>query len=282
MKAFLSDVRIGLKALSSAYAFMRIHKLRHYFLYPLILSILFWVIGLQLIEQWVDVVSEYIHGRWDLGLGSVRGNPEQSFIAEAWESIKAFYNDGYTVVLSFIIRIVMWILLILVGKYVMLALLSPVLALLSERSEEIITGRNYPFNLKQFLMDILRGVLVAMRNLVAELLMLSVLWICTLLLPVLAPVNAIIAFGISAFYYGFSMLDYVSERQRLSLSESFRKIRSRRGLSIALGVGVGIGLLVPVVGFIIASFTSIVSVVAAVNVSYAEPLNYQSEIKVID
>ena len=178
--------------------------------------------------------------------------------------MKGWYNDGYSVILTLIVRIVMWVLLFVVGKYVMLASLSPVLALLSERCDEIVSGKRFPFKLGQFLKDIGRGILVALRNLFAELGMLSLLWVFTFVIPILAPVTIVLAFVISAFYYGFSMIDYIHERDRMGLRKSFQFMRDHRGLAIALGVGIAAGMMIPLIGFIIASFISILGAVAAV------------------
>lgn len=49
-------------------------------------------------------------------------------------------------------------------KYLFLIVGSPLFAYLSEKTESIIEGKDYPFNLKQLLMDVLRGVKLALRN----------------------------------------------------------------------------------------------------------------------
>ena len=94
--------------------------------------------------------------------------------------------------------------------------------------------------------------------------MLSLLWVFTFVIPILAPVTIVLAFVISAFYYGFSMIDYIHERDRMGLRESFQFMRDHRGLAIALGVGIAAGMMIPLIGFIIASFISILGAVAAV------------------
>lgn len=261
--ALISDFKTGLKAFSEAMHFIREHKLRHYFIYPLVLSVLYWIGGYQIIDGITQWVSDSIHGRLDLEPRQVEDGTF-SFFWSIVETMKGWYNDGYTVILTLIVRIVMWVLLFVVGKYVMLASLSPVLALLSERCDEIVSGKRYPFKLGQFLKDIGRGILVAVRNLFAELGMLSLLWVFTFIIPLLAPVSIVLAFVISAFYYGFSMIDYIHERDRMSLRESFQFMRDHRGLAIALGVGIAAGMMIPLIGFIIASFISILGVVAAV------------------
>ena len=49
-------------------------------------------------------------------------------------------------------------------KYIFLIIGSPVFAYLSEKTEGIIEGKDFPFNLKQLLKDIVRGVKLAFRN----------------------------------------------------------------------------------------------------------------------
>lgn len=259
----IKELKIGLRAFTEAMSFIRRNKLRHYFIYPLVLSILYWVGGYQIVDGITQWVSDSIHGRLDLDQREVEEGTF-SFFWSIVETMKGWYNDGYTVILSLVVRIVMWLLLFVMGKYFLLACLSPVLALLSEKSEEIATGKHFPFKAGQFLKDVARGVLVAIRNLFAELGLLSLLWIVTFMIPILAPISVVLSFLISSFYYGFSMIDYVNERDRKGLRESFQFMRDHRGLAIALGVGIAAGMMLPLIGFIIASFVSILGVVAAV------------------
>ncbi len=261
--SLLSEFKTGLQAFSGAMSFILKNRLRHYFIYPLILSILYWFGGYQVIDTLTQWVSDSIYGKLDLEPRQVEEGTF-SFFWSIVETMKGWYNDGYTAILSFVVRIMMWILLFVVGKYLLLASLSPVLALLSEKSEEILTGKRIPFHVGQFIKDVGRGVLVALRNLFAELGMLTLLWITTFIIPILAPLTLILAFLISSFYYGFSMIDYINERDKKGLRESFQFMRDHRGLSIALGVGIAAGMAIPLIGFIIASFVSILGAVAAV------------------
>jgi CysZ protein len=48
------------------------------------------------------------------------------------------------------------------------------------------------------------------------------------------------------FYYGFSFLDYVSERLRFTVDESILFVRKHRGLAIAIGMIYSLMILVPV------------------------------------
>ncbi len=49
-------------------------------------------------------------------------------------------------------------------KYLFLIIGSPVFAYISETTQAIIDGKEYPFDLKQFVKDIKRGIAIAIRN----------------------------------------------------------------------------------------------------------------------
>ena len=118
----------------------------------------------------------------------------------------------------------------------MLILLSPLLAYASERTEEIITGQSFPFRLGLFLNEIGRGILMALRNGSLELLITLAVWAGTLFLAPLAPVSAVALWFVSSWFYGFSMFDYVFERQRMGVRASAKAARDRRGVVLANGM----------------------------------------------
>jgi CysZ protein len=122
-----------------------------------------------------------------------------------------------------------------VNKYVVLVTLSPVLAYASELAEEKLTGRTYPFSALQLVKDTGRGILIAIRNGVLELTISLVLWTMTFFVPVLLPFSTLALFGVSAYFYGFSMFDYAFERRRMRVGESVRAAHANLGLVLAIG-----------------------------------------------
>ena len=68
-------------------------------------------------------------------------------------------------------------------KYLVMMFLSPLLAILSEKTEEILTGNKYKFNFKQLIIDVKRGIGIAIRMLLAEFGLVYWVWypICSLL-----------------------------------------------------------------------------------------------------
>jgi CysZ protein len=155
--------------------------------------------------------------------------------ASFWASIKEFVNGVRVGVTTVLLQVAILYILFKVNKYLVLILLSPLLAYASERTEEILTGRTYPFSWGQLLKDALRGALIALRNAFLELGITIGLWVLTLLVPILAPLTAVLLFVVSSYLYGFSMVDYVFERRRLRIGESVRAVNDRLGIVLANG-----------------------------------------------
>lgn len=169
-----------------------------------------------------------------------------------WEGVKAAINGAREVVVRWILRIAIAYLLFVANKYIVLVVLSPLLAYASERAEEILTGRVFPFSWRQLMKDAVRGALLAMRNGVLELSFSVVLWLLTLFLPFISPISFVLLFLVSAYFYGFSMFDYVFERHRLGIRASARAARENRGMVLANGALFWLLMLIPFVGVVVA------------------------------
>ncbi len=137
-------------------------------------------------------------------------------------------------------------------------IMSPVLALLSEKTEKILTGSDYPFKFMQLIKDIIRGNLIVIRNISIE-----ILWTVLLFfigyIPIIGYFAPIVLLMISFYFFGFSMIDYSSERHKLSIRESIKYVRKNKGFAIANGCIFYLLLLIPVLGLLVAPSYSIVA-----------------------
>ena len=147
-------------------------------------------------------------------------------------------------------------------KYVVLIVMSPVLALLSEKVDGILTNREFPFDMKRFINDVLRGVILALRNLAIEFCILFGLFLLSFI-PVLGWIAPILMLIVEFFFFGFSMIDYSNERRRMSVSESTKFIMNNKGLAIANGGVFYALLLIPVVGIMIGPTYGVVAATLA-------------------
>ena len=142
-------------------------------------------------------------------------------------------------------------------KYVFLIVGSPVFAWLSKKTQAIILEDEHPvFN--NFLQDVLRGIKIALRNsLWQTVYMFSILIIC--LIPIIGWASPVLAVFVECYYFGFSMLDYTSERRGLSSAESIDFIERYKGLAIGNGMVFYLMHIFPVIGWILAPGYAIIA-----------------------
>ena len=136
-------------------------------------------------------------------------------------------------------------------KYLFLIFGSPVFAWLSEKTDAIIYDGKYRFHAKKFLKDIVRGIQIALRNTLWQ-----TVYIISIILLSLVPfvgwAMPILAITTECFYFGFSMLDYTSERRGLSASQSADFINRHKGLAVGNGMVFYLIHLLPIIGWVFA------------------------------
>lgn len=247
--SFWSDYGIGVSTHLDAIRFVRRHRLWGYFLYPVILLVILAIAGFFSIFAFSHYLTDWLF----------------SFLQTDFHTGEDWLGGFLQLLLwivkflaSFVIRIYIFLLALKVIRYIVLILCSPMMALLSEKVEELVTGNSYPFNFAQFLKDVLRGVLVNLRNLAFELsitiALLVVGWI-----PVIGLITVPVSLLVSWYFLGFNMIDYTCERRRMPVSEGARFIRKRKGIAIGNGMIFSWLLLVPFAGLIIAPVLSSVA-----------------------
>jgi CysZ protein len=245
---FRQSFSTGFNSYSKATSFIIQNKLGGYFIFPLVLNILLIAVGYHSVASWGNDVMAFLSD-W-AGM-------------ENWDFWGAQFLVGLIKALIWLLlRILFFLVYAYVGGYVILIFLSPVFAYLSERTEQIITGQDYPFNFNQFTKDILRGILLAIRNLSIELFFTFLLFLASFI-PLLGYLTVPALVLLSSYFYGFSFIDYSLERKRLNIADSVHYIRSKKGLAIGNGLVFSLILMIPFVGVTIAGFVSIVSVVGA-------------------
>jgi CysZ protein len=250
-KVFFKEFGLGIAAYRSAFSFIIENKLAYFYLAPLIITIVLWVSGIVGLSFFTDWINTLVNNWFGVNLSSSSFNLLSDY--------KEIISQTGNVLITIILYILMLYLVYRLNKYVMLILISPVLAYLSEKVEIIITGKDFPFNTKQFFNDVLRGIIIALRNLVIEVSLIILLWALTIAIPILAPFTALFLIIISAYFYGFSMIDYTNERRKYNLSESITFIRQHKGLVIGNGLVYHFVFMIPFIGAVFAPITASVA-----------------------
>ena len=173
-----------------------------------------------------------------------------------WRSIQNFSDYALSGIIDIAVTLGLFFLFHKLNKYVVLVLMSPVMSLLSERTDEKLTGREFPFDWIQLFKDIWRGIRIAVRNFTIEMAIIIGVWIVNLAITALvpplviitAPVGAVFTWLVGAYFFGFATMDYTNERRRLNVRESVTFIRANKGIALGNGIVFAILMWIPFVG----------------------------------
>ncbi|OQP51033.1 hypothetical protein A4H97_04240 [Niastella yeongjuensis] len=240
----LKEIVTAIQSYARAHRFIREHKLWKWIIVPGIFYTLLFIAGF--IFFWASssqVVSAFNH----------------------WLGIDRWVHSQRSQILSFIflmgeimVRLIMMLFYFSLFKYLFLIIGSPIFAYLSEKTESIMEGKDFPFSFKQLFADIVRGIKLALRNTLWQ----SVYTVSLLILsfiPVVGWVVPVTTVLVECYYYGFSMLDYSCERHRLSPSESIAFIGKHKGLAIGNGMVFYLMHLLPFIGWVLAPAYAVVA-----------------------
>ena len=232
----------GIQCYTEALGFMFKHNLWHYFFYPLALNIGFFFLGFQLIDILSDDLNEWIRVYF-----GINGDEQYWF--------KTLLNSIIDWTIRVTSKIIFLIVFPFIGGYFTIIILSPILAYLSERTAGIITGKEFPFDILQITRDVVRAVLIALRNMMIQLFFVIGFFIIGFI-PVIGWLVAVAGnFLTAAYFYGYSFIDYTNERNRLSVRASSKFVRKNMWFSI------GSGTIFALIGSIMASFVCVMAVV---------------------
>lgn len=233
----LEEIIIAIQSYFKAHRFIVKNKLWKWILIPGIIYCILFVIGIYFFWESASFMINY-------------------FLSEM--GVKAWLQRENAHWLNFLFifgQIVLQLILLLFYfswfKYFFLIIGSPLFAYLSEKTEAIILNKDYPFSIKKFVTDILRGIKIALRNTLWQTVY-TVAILILALIPVLGWITPLVALFVECFYFGFSMLDYTNERKGLSSFQSVDFINRHKGLAIGNGMVFYLMHALPLIGWIFA------------------------------
>jgi len=233
----LKEIIIAVEAYFKAHNFIVKHRLWKWILVPGIIYALLFVFGIYLFWESSVYVIDYFFSKTGLKTWLKKED-------ESW--LRFIFIFG-----QIILQLILMLFYFSWFKYLFLIIGSPVFAWLSEKTEAIIHNQNYPFNLKKFLNDVVRGIRIALRNTLWQTVYtISILFLS--LIPLVGWATPVLAVFVECFYFGFSMLDYTSERKGLSATQSIDFIGHHRGLAMGNGMIFYLMHALPVIGWVFA------------------------------
>ncbi|MEY3398755.1 MAG: hypothetical protein RL220_1349, partial [Bacteroidota bacterium] len=210
----IHDFSIGIRAWMDSWKFISRHGLWHYFLYPFIIGLLWYMGMFAFIVEVLDYL--WINIAPKVEFSHIPGDTFSQRTLEVLSNIAKY-------AMAVVVGILLFITAHKLSKYIILIAMSPVMSLLSERVNDILDGKPQPFSLAKLLKDIVRGTALALRNMFLELIIVWGIGLADILLTmtvpplgvILAILTPVATFIAGAYFFGFSALDYTCERNGL-------------------------------------------------------------------
>lgn len=258
----LKEIIIAVQSFFDAHNFIRRHKLWKWILIPGIIYCILFSIGI-----YTFILSSNSAVSWfskKIGL-------------ETW--LQKERNDLLSflfVMAGIVLRLILFYFYFSLFKYFYLIIGSPVFSYLSEKTSSIIEGRDFPFSLRQLLKDMQRGVLIALRNAGWQTFYVLMLLLVSLV-PLVGWITPLIGMFIECYYYGFSMVDYSLERNKLPPSASIDYITHHKGLAIGNGMMFYLMHAAIIVGWIVAPAYAVVAATLSLYKVKGVQVRYEAE-----
>lgn len=161
-------------------------------------------------------------------------------------------------IIVFIIRVIMIGIEYLFFKAVLLTLLAPFFSYISEKVETKIYGTKYSFTLKENIGFILRGVKIAGKSLLKEI-VITLLIILLSFIPAVNFVVPILIFIVQSYFISYNFVDYTLERHKYGEKESIQFMKSNRVTFTFAGAIFTFVYFIPIVGIIVGPLLAIVA-----------------------
>jgi CysZ protein len=250
----MQDFITGFLAFFKAFGFILSNRMGKWYLVPIILWVLLVATSTFTLAGWL---SPYIREWIDAWLGIEVPAAERSF----WSTAREWLHNGLRVASGWLITLLLWYLFGRMMKYIILIIMSPLLAWLSEKAEKIITGKDYPFSLFQLLKDAWRGILITIRNLIIELFLMALGFAGSFFFPAAAPFITLFLFAVNCYFMGFSMYDYYAERRKMGLRQSIAFMKQNRMMVTGLGFAFNLMAWIPFADWVLAPINGTVGAV---------------------
>jgi CysZ protein len=243
---FITDFFKGIRFFLQSSGLLFTKRFRLFLIYPILAKLIFWsiaIFGIVTLNSWLKENFQEIL--------MMKGIPENGHWLSAAKNVLNPHTAFVSGLISILISFLIFFFLSIVNKYLLLILLSPVISIISEITEEEVKGNRFVFRPIKFLKDILRGCIISVRNMLVE----YIFFFLGFLL-LLIPFTGIFLFGIyqifllflSWYFFGFSLIDYSCERHGFGLRHSLTMIRDHKGIACGIGFMYWILITPPIIG----------------------------------
>lgn len=243
---------IGFRAYFEAYQILSRLRLWKYFAIPVVLSVIIFLI--------IGILSYFLSE--DIG----------NYIANFWFSTFWPWDHGKNTIhniSNFLGALIVIVVGFIAFKHLIMALSAPFIGPISNIIEENLTGMVSQRENSSSLQLLSRGLRIALRNFIRELL-LTLPILCFGLIPVIGLLSPILLFLLQSYFAGFGNMDPTLERH-LSYKESILFVKKNKGLAIGNGVVFILFLFIPFFGvLLVLPFSVTAATIATVKLIHKE------------
>ncbi len=249
----LKEIIISLQAYYHAHQFINKHRLWKWILIPGIIYAFLFCIGIYFFTVSSNSAIDFML--------------QQMGMREWMDKMQNSWLSFLLIFAQLILNLILLLFYFSLFKYLFLIIGSPLFAYLSEKTIAIIEGEEYPFNFKQLIKDMIRGIRLALRNMLWQTVYVISILILSFI-PLLGWITPLLALLVECYYLGFSMLDYSCERNKLSSVQSINFIGRHKGYAIGNGMVFYLMHIVPIVGWVLAPSYAVIA--ATINLYNAQ------------
>lgn len=240
----LKEIIIAIQSFAQAHRFIVKHRLWKWILIPGLIYTILFIIGIYLFWKSSNSAIEFVLIKTHV---------------KTWlDKMQDSWLFWFFIIGQVIFRLVLLLFYFSLFKYLFLIIGSPVFAYLSEKTESIIEEKDFPFSFKQLMIDMLRAIKIAFRNMLWQTVYVVTIVILSFI-PLFGWIAPLVSLFVECYYLGFSMLDYSSERNKMSAQQSIIFISRHKGLAIGNGMVFYIMHLIPLIGWIFAPSYAVIA-----------------------
>lgn len=232
---------LAFKAYGSAFRYLDKYRLWKLIILPSILSLIIAIVVGVL--AWITADDILLHVFDKLRISNV----EES------------YSKAVHYLIVFIIRGITLFLYLKLYRYLILVFLSPIYVntarIIHDKSEK----PSEHFNFMVYCFCYWRGIRLALRNFMFEMLLSLLLIIASIVIIWISPLLPFLMLLIESYYFGIVMMDYNYEMKGLNRKNSSEMIQKNWAFTLGNGLVFNLLLLIPVLGVVFAPFFAIVA-----------------------
>ncbi len=232
------QISTGIQCYKESFGFIFRNGMGKYFIVPVVVNILLVVLL---------VSSGWFTGDWVSGL---------------WDSSDSAWLQFLQGMVKWVITAVFFILFFFVGGTIVVLCMSPIYTVISEKTDCVLSGRQFESSAAQTAKDIWRTVVLSMKNTVKQLFFTC---LCLLLnfIPLVGNLlSLVLIFVINSYYFGYSFMDYTNERYRRNVKVSNNVVYHYKYLAFVIGAVYALPMYF-FIGTFVAAFLGGLSTVAA-------------------